>query len=197
MGSSTRPLPHWRLRCSSVLMVFSCYLGPSGSSEEERIKQCFLSVTEGKLSPHALQSLGNAPTVRAPAQRPFLNHPMWWLFPFFPFSPFPRVERERGNHNSAVELMVFSIFCWRSWCMLKAKGSAMPMPVCVSRGGIADNAVSGDLPALLLTFFCLENLPFIGQSERGLKIGLITVVRVGPGLPSHHSPLCSPLTLPV
>lgn len=35
--------------------------------------------------------------------------------------------------------------------MLKAKGSAMTMPVCVSQRGVANNAASGDLPVLLLS----------------------------------------------
>jgi len=48
-------------------------LGAGGNSGEERIKQSFLPVTEGKLSPRALQSLGNAPKVRAPAQRPTVS----------------------------------------------------------------------------------------------------------------------------
>lgn len=82
-------------------------------------------------------------------------------------------------------------------CVLKAKGSATAATVCISQGGVADSAEPGSLPALLLPHSsALRSLPFIGHSGRGLKVGLVTMVSVGPGFLGHQGLLCSPLTLP-
>lgn len=44
----------------------------------------------------------------------------------------------------------------------------------MSQGGVADNAGSGSIPALLLPHSsALRSLPFISHSGRGLKVGLI------------------------
>lgn len=84
----------------------------------------------------------------------------------------------------------------RSLCILKAKGSAMTVAVCISQGGVVDNTGSGGLPALLSHSSALRSLSFIGHSGRELKVGLITMVGVVPSFPGHRGPLCSPLTLP-
>lgn len=104
--------------------------------------------------------------------------------------------RGKGEMTTTQQVWWECIFCWRSSCILKAKGSATTVTVSISQGGVADNAESGSLPALLLPHSSApRSLPFIGHSGRGLKVGLIVMVSADPGFPGHRGALCSPLTL--
>lgn len=94
----------------------------------------------------------------------------------------------RWRGKEAITTMQYSwwdyIVCQRSLFIVRAKGSSRKVSVCISQGGVADNAGPGSIPALLLPHpSALRSLPFISHSGRGLKVGLIHDDECSPWLP--------------